>query len=74
MCFRCGLYFATYEALTQHSPEEEAVGTAAMLFAGGLTGTISWALTYPLDVIKTRLQADGVKYSGVVDCLRKSIR
>lgn len=69
-----GLYFATYEALTRSSPGSEPVGTASMLMAGGLSGTVSWILTYPLDVVKTRLQVDPVKYSSFVDCLRKSVQ
>ena len=45
-----------------------------MLFAGGMAGTASWVLTYPLDVIKSRLQADvSGKYSCAMDCFRKSV-
>lgn len=45
-----------------------------MLMAGGLSGTVSWILTYPLDVVKTRLQVDPGKYSSFADCLRKSVQ
>ena len=45
-----------------------------MLLAGGLAGTASWVFTYPLDVVKSRLQADtSGKYSSALDCFRKSI-
>lgn len=60
--------------MTQLVEEDRPVETADMLLAGGLSGVVSWAFTYPLDVIKTRLQADGAKYSGVVDCLKRSIK
>ncbi len=32
--------------------------TLAVLFAGGTAGMLSWLIVYPLDVIKSRLQAD----------------
>ena len=49
-----------------------------MLLAGGLAGALSWVVVYPLDVAKSRLQAQGgeggrVRYYGFVDCLRKSV-
>lgn len=37
--------------------------TLAVLFAGGMAGMFSWLVVYPLDVIKSRLQAD-VRYSS----------
>lgn len=37
---------------------------------------MSWLLTYPIDVVKSRLQVDGIdgkpKYSGALDCCKKS--
>jgi hypothetical protein len=49
-----------------------------MLLAGGFSGTLSWVLTYPIDVVKSRLQIDGMdgvnRYSGFMDCLKKSIQ
>ncbi|XP_054264358.1 mitochondrial basic amino acids transporter [Macrosteles quadrilineatus] len=66
-----GFYFSTYEFLTRASPVP--IGTPTMLLAGGISGTVSWVMTYPLDVVKTRFQADIGRYSGLVDCLKKSI-
>uniref|UniRef100_A0A8B9SAZ8 Uncharacterized protein n=1 Tax=Apteryx owenii TaxID=8824 RepID=A0A8B9SAZ8_APTOW len=47
-----------------------------LLFSGGMSGIVSWLSTYPVDVIKSRLQADGVggitQYNGILDCIRKS--
>lgn len=76
-----GSYFLAYEFLTRSTGENgeygPPVGTVHMLLAGGFSGTISWVLTYPIDVVKTRLQVDGkggvYRYSGFMDCLKKSI-
>ena len=68
-----GAYFLTYELLTGGGH----VSTAWMLLCGGLAGTISWIISYPQDVIKTRIQSDGMlgppQYKGALDCLKKSI-
>ncbi|KAJ7962995.1 Mitochondrial carrier protein [Quillaja saponaria] len=76
-----GFYFWTYEYLREQlhpgcrKSGQETLRT--MLVAGGLAGVASWVCCYPLDVIKTRLQAQtpssAVKYNGIIDCLRKSI-
>lgn len=51
-------------------------GVFRSLLAGGLAGCISWALPYPVDVIKSKIQADGLagkpyKYSGILDCAKQ---
>lgn len=44
------------------------------LIAGGLAGTISWLLTFPIDTVKSRLQADGMSgkpfYKNMLHCAR----
>ncbi|MQL96003.1 hypothetical protein Taro_028674 [Colocasia esculenta] len=81
-----GVYFWTYEYTREklhpgcRSTGEETLGT--MLFAGGMAGVASWVCCYPLDVVKSRLQAQPQsrgdfpppKYSGIADCLRKSVQ
>lgn len=45
------------------------------LFAGGVSGVCYWGATYPLDVIKSRMQAQEVGrpvYSNMRDCVRKT--
>jgi solute carrier family 25 (mitochondrial carnitine/acylcarnitine transporter), member 20/29 len=46
------------------------------LMAGGIAGTFSWLISFPVDVVKSRLQVDGMdgkpKYTGAIDCLKKS--
>ncbi|XP_078518459.1 solute carrier family 25 member 45-like [Lissotriton helveticus] len=73
-----GLYFMTYHVLCQRMTKEgQEPGSLTMLFAGGCAGTVSWACANPMDVIKARLQMDGVKgvrYKGVLDCIITSVR
>ncbi|XP_077272066.1 mitochondrial basic amino acids transporter isoform X1 [Temnothorax americanus] len=69
-----GVYFVTYEMLTKTS-SKQPISTLHMLLAGGFAGVASWVISYPIDVIKSRIQAEsGNRYSGVLDCLKKSIR
>lgn len=40
-------------------------------------GVVSWAVITPIDLVKSRIQADDIKkpvYNGVIDCFRKSYR
>ncbi|KAL1533207.1 Mitochondrial arginine transporter bac2 [Salvia divinorum] len=76
-----GVYFSTYEYTREwlhpgcRKGSCESFGT--MLLAGGLAGVASWICCYPLDVVKTRLQAQSRltgKYGGIVDCFRQSVR
>lgn len=77
-----GLYFWTYEYMREklhpgcRKSGQENLRT--MLVAGGLAGVASWISCYPLDVAKTRLQAQSrssmIKYDGIVDCFRKSVK
>ncbi|XP_077444082.1 mitochondrial basic amino acids transporter-like [Stigmatopora argus] len=75
-----GFYFLAYDVLTRRlgcEPEDRFM-IPKLLFAGGMAGIASWLSTYPVDVIKSRLQADGVggvhQYSGIADCVRQSVR
>ncbi|XP_062407447.1 mitochondrial basic amino acids transporter-like [Sardina pilchardus] len=76
-CF--GVYFLTYDVLTRRmgcEPDDPYI-IPKLLFAGGTSGVTCWLSTYPVDVIKTRFQADGVggvyRYSSIMDCVRKSV-
>ncbi|XWS19006.1 hypothetical protein CRYUN_Cryun32bG0093500 [Craigia yunnanensis] len=77
-----GFYFWTYEYMREQlhpgcrKSGQESLRT--MLIAGGLAGVASWVCCYPLDVVKTRLQAQSPtspqKYNGIIDCLHKSVK
>ncbi|XP_055684510.1 mitochondrial basic amino acids transporter [Lutzomyia longipalpis] len=64
-------YFVSYELMTRKTPNPSAFHT---LMAGGLAGTFSWICTFPLDVVKSRIQADEKLYKGIADCVVKSYR
>lgn len=75
------VYFASYEILLDilSAPESRGnVGPLAPIIAGGLAGMISWTSTFPCDVVKSKMQADGSDgkylYKGFTDCLIKSYR
>jgi len=78
-CPSYGIYFGVYMgAIERFSPSgSHNLTTAQILIAGGVAGVSSWLFTYPIDVIKSRIQADGVdpsrpKYTGIADCFRKT--
>ncbi|XP_018329578.1 mitochondrial basic amino acids transporter [Agrilus planipennis] len=53
-----GIYFASYEAMTR-SDDNTSVSVTKLLLAGGLAGMFSW-IVFPVDVIKSRIQVDGL--------------
>lgn len=68
------IYFVSYEFLTRLKPDPGLIYTS---FAGGMAGIFSWLFSFPIDVIKSRFQADGMSngrrtYNGLIDCARKS--
>lgn len=55
-----GVYFASFEGFRRWWTTEENEGhldNARLMLAGGFSGIIAWMSTYPVDVIKTRIQA-----------------
>lgn len=76
-----GFYFVSYEAMCRQFAkysEHGYVSIGQLLIAGGVGGVSSWCSTYALDVVKTRLQADGIngaaRYSGAVDVIKQTFR
>lgn len=70
------IYFGTYASL------QEQRGSNPLLH-GGLSGVLSWLVTYPIDTVKTRVQAgradsmlpalrQGNLWGGIVPCLIRS--
>lgn len=78
-----GVYFASFEAMQRAfirpSSEEDGhlMRSMKLLVAGGLSGIFGWLSTYPMDVIKTKIQAQAIDhkkdplYTGIVDCTRR---
>lgn len=68
-------YFYAYEYLIHQlrGPHRKVPTTMDMLLAGGTAGAISWLVIYPLDVIKSRLQAS-MQYASVKHCVRDMVQ
>ena len=72
-----GVYFWSYDELCRLGPRSEAnldqAKPVTVLVAGGIAGILSWVVTYPCDVIKSRFQGDlkGI-YRSSTDCAIKS--
>ncbi|MCO5570196.1 hypothetical protein L7F22_023914 [Adiantum nelumboides] len=66
--------FAAYEALRKRLANEDGeISTVRKLSCGALAGSISQTLTYPLDVLRRRMQVSGMKdsklgYSDKSEC------
>lgn len=60
-----GLNFAAYEAIKDAMSEREREPNAfENLLAGGLAGSVSQTLTYPLDLLRRRMQISGLSSLG----------
>ena len=75
------VYFGSYEILLDLLTQRSSRGDAsplASIFAGGVAGMLSWAATFPFDVVKSLMQADGnddkFVYKGARDCFVKTYR
>mmetsp|Transcript_40548 Transcript_40548/g.49185 ORF Transcript_40548/g.49185 Transcript_40548/m.49185 type:complete len:344 (-) Transcript_40548:234-1265(-) len=70
------LYYIIYDLCKKYLPglNEDGSHTALQMMAfGGLSGVVSWLPVYPLDVIKSRIQAPGGnQYKSMLDCAVKS--
>ncbi|GMH37407.1 hypothetical protein BSKO_05280 [Bryopsis sp. KO-2023] len=67
------LYHRTKDALDPPTPSGQSESPAAMFFAGGIAGVLSWLAVYPIDVVKSRIQCHdkaASPYRGWVDCWR----
>ncbi|WVQ72121.1 hypothetical protein IAR50_001666 [Cryptococcus sp. DSM 104548] len=80
----CGFYFLAYEGLVQRhikttGLKREEISPIWAVTYGAAAGYALWFSIYPVDVIKSKLQTDSLlaadrKYTGMVDCARKTWR
>lgn len=67
-------------ARSRHCSEADAhPGSFATALIGGLSGAVGASVIYPINVLRTRLQAQGTvlhppRYNGIVDVARQTIR
>ncbi|TIA95784.1 hypothetical protein E3P96_03754 [Wallemia ichthyophaga] len=70
-----GCSFAIYEALKPYVPVES--NRCMMLLIGAVSGTISQTITYPCDVLRRKMQVNGIfgpKYDGSIDAVRHIVK
>jgi len=76
-----GVYFWTYEKLVQREMalkdiRREQISPGNAVLYGAAAGYTLWAVIYPIDVIKSRMQTDGFspsdgqKYRSALHCVR----
>ena len=72
------VYFASYHGLCKHfQGQSGSISIPKLFLSGGVSGILAWVVSYPADVVKTRLQSDGMdsnKFSGIIDCCVKSYK
>jgi solute carrier family 25 carnitine/acylcarnitine transporter 20/29 len=73
------VYELTWRALARPGEKLEELPAWKVLLAGGMGGLGFWGPTYPIDVMKSSIQADSPdpkhkKYSGMIDCARQIYR
>lgn len=79
-------YFGTYYGIQKKIGFKDVDGLAGIfskdfawsMFAGGTAGASCWLVSYPFDVLKTKIQIDGFQgpqqYKGSLDCYRKCVK
>ncbi|KAI9449415.1 mitochondrial carrier [Lactarius psammicola] len=76
-----GVYFWTYEKLVQREMAQkgirrEQISPGSAILYGAAAGYALWAVIYPIDMVKSRMQTDGFspsdgqKYRSALHCVR----
>lgn len=73
-------YYTTYQAVPMYLLGKKELNqdkdVLSIILSGGLAGMAFWTLTYPIDLLKSRIQADSLtnpKYNGTYDCFVKTL-
>jgi len=76
-----GIYFSMYEWIKSHILQTREIKGNLSAFevaiAGGLAGITLWFATFPIDIIKTKIQTDNLQnpiYKGMCDCFMKTFK
>ncbi|KAF7782233.1 hypothetical protein Agabi119p4_1609 [Agaricus bisporus var. burnettii] len=80
-CSGYGIYFLAYETLVQREIANKGIRRDQLsplnaVLYGAAAGYALWAVIYPIDMIKSRMQTDGFspatgqKYKSTLDCVR----
>jgi hypothetical protein len=69
-----GMFFGVYNLVkNMFRREDGSISGFGQIVAGGTSGIGSWIISYPFDVIKTRMQVSS-EYSGLWHCARDAYR
>lgn len=79
--FHIGVYFSSYDLclklLSDNEDKRAELARWKIAFAGSFAGAMSWLTSYPLDVIKSKIQSDSFsrpQFKGTVDCAVKTFK
>ncbi|OAX79650.1 hypothetical protein ACJ72_06027 [Emergomyces africanus] len=76
-----GVWFLSFEYLMnweakRSSIKRDEISAVKVAAYGGLAGEALWLASYPLDVVKSKMQSDGFgaqqKFGGMTDCFKKT--
>ncbi len=51
------IYFGTYNKIKTYLEGNNYSNTASIMVSGAICGPVSWTVTYPIDIIKSRIQS-----------------
>ncbi|OMJ68656.1 hypothetical protein SteCoe_33831 [Stentor coeruleus] len=73
-------FYSTYQAVPKYLLGTGDINTEKDIFAiiisGGFAGVAFWTITYPIDLLKSRIQSDSIinpRYKGTVDCFVQTL-
>lgn len=78
-----GVWFMAFEYMMnadalRNKIDRKEIASYKIAFYGGLAGEALWLSSYPLDVVKSKMQSDGFgkgqRYKGMNDCFRQTYR